>query len=60
MAWTFIEYAVDLSFLCDMVFSFRSAYFNSRDQLVDSLPAIACAYLKGWFIIDFVAIFPLN
>lgn len=29
--WTFIEYLVDVSFLCDIIFNFRSAYFNNQD-----------------------------
>lgn len=60
LEWVIIEILVDLSFLLDMIFNFWAAYFNSQDQLVDNLSTIACSYLKGWFVIDFVAIFPLN
>ena len=60
LEWVIIEILVDLSFLLDMIFNFRAAYFNSQDQLIDDLPTIACTYLKGWFLVDFVAIFPLN
>lgn len=37
-----------------------SAFYNDEFQLVDSNKAIAASYLRGWFLIDFVAILPFD
>ena len=36
------------------------AYYNINDDLEDRRSVIACRYLRGWFWVDFVSIFPLG
>jgi hypothetical protein len=41
------------------VLNFISAYYDDENNLVIDRCQIAKNYLKGWFIIDTIAIFPL-
>lgn len=43
-----------------MIFMFRTAYYDEDSKIINSSKKIAGNYLKGWFIIDFVAIFPFD
>lgn len=47
-------------FAIDMIMSFFSAYINSEDKLEKKLNKIALNYLEGWFLIDFISVFPIN
>ena len=47
-------------FFIDIGFSFVSAYYNKMEILIDNRKKIACGYIKGWFFIDLLAIFPLQ
>jgi hyperpolarization activated cyclic nucleotide-gated potassium channel 1 len=53
-------YAIDIIFLCDLISNFFSAFEDEKMILVDDLKKIILAYLKGWFFIDFLSIFPLD
>lgn len=57
--WQIMETFIDLVFLLDIVFSFFSAYYNKMEALISDRREIACGYLKSWFVIDVVSIFPL-
>ena len=59
-AWVVSELGVDSFFLLDMLFSFFSAYYDATDVLVDARRTIACNYLRGWFWVDFLAVFPVG
>ncbi len=59
-AWVAVESALDAVFLLDILFSFFSAYYNRLEVLVHARREIACAYLRSWFFIDFIAIVPLQ
>lgn len=37
-----------------------SAYYNKMEVLISGRKKIAIGYLKGWFFIDLIAIFPLQ
>ncbi len=58
--WMLAETVIDLVFLVDMVISFYSAYYNGTEALVSERREIALGYLKTWFIIDVVSIFPVS
>ena len=58
--WLGFEIAMDSVFLVDIVLTFFSAYYNSREELVVSRRRIATSYLRGWFWVDVVAILPLH
>lgn len=46
--------------MLDIIFTFFSAYYDSTDVLIDRRTKIACDYMRGWFWIDFVSIFPVG
>lgn len=61
--WTQIfdaEFVVDLFFLVDIVLNFHFAYYTADYELIDDKKRIAIGYLKGWFVVDFLAIIPLD
>lgn len=55
----FLNRLVDVSFLGDMVLQFFMMYRDPKtNALVGQLGRITKHYLRGWFIIDFMSIFP--
>ncbi len=58
--WMVAESTIDLVFLADIVVSFCSAYYNGKEELVSDRRRIAVGYLKTWFVIDVVSIFPVS
>jgi hypothetical protein len=46
-----IEASMSIGFLMDVAFSFRTAYFENGEWVVDPM-AISRRYLFGWFWID--------
>jgi len=57
--WTFG--LVDCLFLVDMIVTFFTT-ITDNDKLIEETnkKVIACVYLKGWFWIDLVSIFPFD
>ena len=47
-------------FLIDIFINFGSAYENEQYIIVDNRKEIACSYIKSWFCIDILAIFPFE
>ena len=58
--WVVLEVVVDTFFFLDIIFTFFSAYYDSTDVLIDRRSKIACNYMRGWFWVDFMAIFPIS
>jgi len=58
--WICANYTIDLCFFVDIVLNFAQAYYDDDFNIVDDWKKIACSYLKGWFIIDTVAIIPMD
>lgn len=54
------ELIVDFFFAIDIVLNFFFAYHNQDYEMIDDKKEIAKSYLKGWFIIDFLAIIPFD
>ncbi|KAF0717474.1 Aste57867_2264 [Aphanomyces stellatus] len=54
----YLDYVVDLIFVADMLIHFRMAYHNADRVLVCDGRKIAQLYLKGWFTVDLLSIFP--
>jgi len=54
------EFIVDFFFLVDILFNFFFAFHNSDYEMVDEKKEIAKSYIKGWFLIDFLAIIPFD
>lgn len=57
--WNFSEFAVDCFFLCDIVLTFFTPLYVNF-ELITSAKTIAFIYLKFWFWIDLVSIFPFD
>ena len=53
-------YILDCLFLCDIIATFLSAFEDYDLKINDNLKDISSNYLKGWFIIDFISIFPID
>lgn len=47
-------------FFLDIVFTFFSAYYNNRDELIVDRRKIALSYIKGWFFLDVVMVLPIS
>ncbi|CAL4139012.1 unnamed protein product, partial [Meganyctiphanes norvegica] len=47
-------------FFSDIMLNFRTTFVNCKGEVVMSPRQIALHYLKGWFILDFIAAMPLD
>eukprot|EP01135_Chromosphaera_perkinsii_P005166 Nk52_evm14s319 gene=Nk52_evmTU14s319 len=59
VGWFVLNLFVDLCFLLDVVFNFRTGYVMA-DHVVLERSEIMKHYIKGWFIIDLVSAFPID
>jgi len=56
-----VFYAVESCFYLDFILSFFQGYHDVEEQKkVFEFRKIAIKYLKGWFVIDFISIFPFQ
>lgn len=56
-----ISIVMDLSFLVDLLLNFLTESYNAKTHtLYNTHRSIATVYLKGWFWIDFLSIFPFE
>lgn len=55
------NYIIDAIFLLDLIFNFRTTYFNSKtgDEII-SPKRIAKRYLKNLFFVDLLSTMPLD
>ena len=61
MKWYVVfTYCLDFIFFLDIIVNFFSAYQNEVFKMIDDRKVIACTYLKGWFVIDLIAIVPFD
>ena len=52
---------VDAFFICDLFVQMHSYYVNGRTgEWVGSFPKIRARYFRTWFVVDFVAVFPID
>ena len=54
------EYCLDFLFFIDIFVNFNSCYYEDDVDLIEDRKEITCNYLKGWFLVDFVAIIPID
>lgn len=59
-AWEVINYIVDFLFLCDIILIFNSGFYNDDAEVISNRAIIAWNYIRGWFLIDLVAIIPFE
>ena len=55
-----MDASVDILFGIDIVVNFVSAYEQPDGRLIIEHKKIASNYLRGWFILDFLACFPFQ
>lgn len=51
---------IDISFGIDIILTFRQAYYNENNKLVQDPRVLAVNYLFGWLLIDLLAIINLQ
>lgn len=54
----YLDMIIDIFFLIDIIITFFSAYYNLEDEICVQHKLIAINYITGWFLIDFIGIFP--
>lgn len=47
-------------FLIDIIITFNTAIVNDDFEVIHDRNAIACHYLKGWFLLDTTCIIPFD
>ncbi|KXJ25662.1 Potassium voltage-gated channel subfamily H member 8 [Exaiptasia diaphana] len=55
-----VDMVIELFFILDIVVHFRTTFVNNTGRIVYEQKAIAVHYLKGWFILDFLAALPFE
>lgn len=60
LTWEIINGIVDLCFFADMILIFNTAYYDDDFKMIQHRGVIAITYMKGWFLIDLMAIFPIG
>ena len=59
-AYAAFSSAMDVLFLVDIIINFFSAYEDEYYATQDDFKVIAKTYLRGWFIVDLLAIVPMD
>ena len=54
------NFIINVLFGLDIIIIFFTAFYNDDFVLIDDLPTIAKSYIKGWFLLDLLAIFPFE
>ena len=55
----YVDWIIDIIFIMDLFINFITAY-EKRDGLQETrIKKIAIHYIRGWFIIDFLACIPV-
>jgi hypothetical protein len=57
---TWLNTAIDILFVVDMMAAFNTVYYDIEMNMIDNRKAIALNYIKGWFTIDLLAIMPFD
>ena len=55
-----LKFVTDVWFLIDIMFNFRTAFYNADGLIEGEIPAIRCNYLKTWFAFDLLAALPVD
>jgi len=58
--WSVFNITLDVIFTMDLFVNFNSAIHNEEFVLVDNYKGIAGNYLRGWFVVDFLSVFPFD
>ena len=47
-------------YIADIILNFRTTFVNKKGEVVSGSRKIAKQYLRGWFILDFIAALPFD
>ncbi|XP_021963414.1 potassium voltage-gated channel subfamily H member 8 isoform X2 [Folsomia candida] len=54
------DVVVEVLFIIDILFHFRTTIVNNKGEVVSNPTAIAISYAKGWFLLDLLAALPFD
>ena len=54
------DMVIELFFIIDIVVHFRTSFVDTSGRIIYDQKKIAVRYLKGWFILDFLAALPFE
>lgn len=54
------DMVIELFFIIDIVVHFRTSFVDTSGRIIYNQKKIAVRYLKGWFILDFLAALPFE
>ncbi|XP_045178348.2 potassium voltage-gated channel subfamily H member 8-like [Mercenaria mercenaria] len=54
------DVVVEILFMFDILFNFRTSFVNKSGQVVYEARLIALNYIKGWFLLDLLAAIPFD
>ena len=57
---TYINFAIDILFIFDLIINFFLEYYNKQENLVKKRRKIINKYLKGYFFFDLLTSLPIN
>eukprot|EP00127_Corallochytrium_limacisporum_P000212 Clim_evm29s7 gene=Clim_evmTU29s7 len=57
--WFWVDVFIDFIFLIDMILTFHTAYWDADHQMITDPKMIARHYLRTWFLVDLIALFPV-
>ena len=55
-----VDWMLDIIFILDMCMQFFTSFYTKDGELIVDRRQIATNYLKGWFLIDILSIFPFH
>jgi hypothetical protein len=56
----FVDKFIDVCFFIDMLIMFNTVYSNEDYKRIEDRCDIAKNYINGWFLVDFLAIIPID
>jgi hypothetical protein len=59
-SFTALMYFFDFFFLSDIIMNFITANKDENEKVIDDIKIISSQYIKSWFIIDLISIFPFD
>jgi hypothetical protein len=60
LEWSTVNNVINFLFFIDILVSFISAYQDEELKIIDDRKKIAVQYLKSWFAIDILSVFPFD
>lgn len=58
--YIFLDFVVTKFIFLDIVLHFRTTFVSKKGEVVSDSKAIACNYIKSWFVVDLLAALPFD